>query len=273
MPEQSITSRSNPRLQNARNVRDGKVSGRMFVEGQRLFNEALRSGVRLEEVFITTEFGDSQPMIAAALNESEALVTVVSEKAFPSITDTKTPQGIAAIAKTPVSKDFLQGELGEIPVAMYLHEVNNPSNLGAIFRSAEAAGVRHVATSPNSTAAFSPKSIRSSMGSIFRLQITESLSFEDAISTARSRGMMIYSIESGGGTDIYQIDWKAPSLLVFGSEAHGLPEELSTLVDKKLTIPMSPSVESLNLSVACGVTLFEIRRQIFDPVIGSGQQR
>lgn len=260
---EKITSRDNQRLVRARKIRDGDDPEYIFVEGSRLVNEALRSNIECVECFASAEF-DDEAMVAALSQRGP--ISILSSRLLQSIADTRQPQGIVLIARRPT----IAFELGDTPIAgseptltlfLFLKEINNPSNLGAIVRTAEAAGVSGIITSARSADAFSPKGLRAAMGSTFRLPIWANVSFEEATDRAKRSGMRIVATEPSSGTIYSQIDWKIPSLVVFGSEAHGLtPSEISA-ASETITIQLADGVESLNLAVSAGVILFEARRQ------------
>ncbi|MFZ1699615.1 MAG: RNA methyltransferase [Pyrinomonadaceae bacterium] len=260
---EKITSRDNQRLVRARKIRDGDNSEYIFVEGRRLVNEALRSNIELVECFASEEFDDQE--MVEALSE-RGPISILSSRLLQSIADTQQPQGIVVIAKRPITgfelrKTPIDDSRQKLPLFVFLKEINNPSNLGAIVRTAEAAGVSGIITSPRSADSFSPKGLRSAMGSTFRLPIWENVSFEEATDWAKRSGMQVVATEPSIGTIYTEIDWKIPSLIVFGSEAHGLtPSEISA-AGETITIQLADGVESLNLAVSAGIILFEARRQ------------
>jgi TrmH family RNA methyltransferase len=175
-----ITSRDNSLLREARAVRDGKVDELIFVEGLRLCVEALRSKLELEAVIASEELirkekaADSFGEISQAARRGGT----VSEKLLESISYTKTPQGIVVLARRPESSEKrLSTSLTSKPLVVVLHQINNPVNVGAILRTAEAAGATGIITTKNTSDPFSPKSLRGAMGSAFRLPIERSSSW------------------------------------------------------------------------------------------------
>jgi len=263
MPEiVQITSRDNARLKDAKRVRDGKVHDRIFIEGVRLVEEAVRSNVELDCVFVSDE-GDDRAS-AVIENAPTANIYRLSNAGFKSISDTVTSQGLAAIARRPSpGPTHVEERLtnGSSPVVVFLYEINNPSNLGAVVRTAEAAGAAGVILSSGSADAFSPKALRSSMGSGFRVPIWEDVNLNDALKWARSNDLKTVATQAAAGSPYTELDWTLPRMILLGSEAHGLPSEEIKKADDRISIPMESQVESLNLAVACGVVLFEARRQ------------
>lgn len=254
-----IISRDNEKLKFARRVRDGKEKDFIFIEGSRLCDEAWASDIDVVSCFVSDTF-----QISDVVKVPEHVDTfVVSESVLDSIADTRSAQGIVLIAKHPANVEITEGfnKKGSLPIWIYLHEINNPTNLGAVMRTAEAAGVSGIFISKNSADAFSPKSLRASMGSAFRLPIVERCDFKIAAESARENKVRILAVDAKGDTPHTNADWSRPALLVFGSEAEGLPNELIDSADEKIKIEMNESVESLNLAVSCGVISFEARRQ------------
>ena len=252
--EQLITSRDNGRLMAARRVRDGRDKFRIFIEGRRLAEEAVRSGLKITECFLSDEFDDAG--LVASIN---APTFRMPEKVFKTVADTDSPQGIILVAERPEMRPFSKALL---PVTLFLNEINNPSNVGAILRTAEAAGIGHVVLSSGSADPYAPKALRASMGSAFRMSIEEGESLREAAEVSRERGGIVTGADIQGGVSYVGVDWSKPRMLVFGSEAHGFSDEEKNLLDDTIRIPMAADVESLNLAVSAGIILFEARRQL-----------
>lgn len=259
---EKITSRDNRRLVHARKVRDGKIADLIFIEGRRLVEEALRSDVIIDECFVSDNFVDGE--LLNAMSERGLTIAEIPNRIYDSIADTKRPQGIILIARRP-KKSLATIETAmkrsTLPIVIFLKEVNNPSNLGAILRTAEAAGVPGIIVSSGSADAYSPKALRAAMGSAFRIPICEGSDFESAIYWAKKQNLRSTAAFAAADKNYTDIDWKMPTLLILGSEAHGLSDLEMKQVDEAIGIPMDDRVESLNLAVSCGVILFEARRQ------------
>lgn len=260
-----ITSTANQSVKFAKRVREGKERELIFVEGSRLVAEALSSQIEVAEAFITPAFADANVELLDRFTALGLSLTFVADNVLKAIAETPSPQGIAVIARRPehsladISKRF--DEKGNGGVAIYLYQIGNPANLGAIVRTAEAAGAVGVITSERSTDAFSPASLRGSMGSAFRLPMVEDISINDAANFAKNNRAKLVSVDVKGDRDYTEVGWNERRLLVFGSEAHGLPDEMLAASDEIITIPMASPVESLNLAVSAGIILFEARRQ------------
>jgi TrmH family RNA methyltransferase len=261
-----ITSRDNQRLKFARRVRDGDIKNLIFVEGARLAEEVLRSDLKITDVFYTESFAASERG-RAFLKQSQNLdCAEVAPNIFDSLADTKTSQGVIVICEKPTTgKHFIETNLlsaVKLPLVIALHRIINPANLGAILRTAEAVNVSGVITTKNSADAFSPKSLRGAMGASLRLALWTDADFFEVAEWAKEKDLTSVCADVKAKKSYLEIDWKAPRLLVFGSEAHGLSADEREKIDENLLIPMQNRVESLNLAVACGVILFEAKRQI-----------
>ncbi|HEY0461031.1 MAG TPA: RNA methyltransferase [Pyrinomonadaceae bacterium] len=265
---QKITSRENPKLKFARRVRDSREKGSIFVEGVRLAEEALRSRAAVNEIFVSGDFNQNERTGELIQNFQSKNISIneVSAKIFGSIADTKTSQGIILICEKPETrKETFETEFSrqkdKLPVVVFLHEINNPSNLGAILRTAEAVNAAGIVISENSADVFSPKSLRASMGAGFRLNLWTNAGFTEVLEWAREKNLVSTAADVNAAKSYSEIDWTKPRLLVFGSEAHGLSAENFREIDESLIIPMENEVESLNLAVSCGIILFEAKRQ------------
>ncbi len=261
---EKITSRDNQRLVNARKARDGKETRRIFIEGRRLVDEALRSKIVIEECFFVEGFRERE--LLATIDAKAPKIVEMPERIFRSLADTDNSQGIILIAERPRDgardiEERLNSKSSSLPIVLFLKEINNPSNLGAILRTAEAAGVSGIVISENSADVYSPRSLRAAMGASFRLPIWDQAGFDEVLLWARKWGLESTATDIRAEKSYTHIDWRQPRLLIFGSEAHGLSEKDLDRIDEQMQIPMENDVESLNLAVSAGIILFEAKRQ------------
>ena len=259
-----ITSRDNSLLREARAVRDGKDDELIYVEGLRLCEEARRSNLTIEAVIVSEELLRKERAAAsiAELSRVSKRTASVSEKLLESISYTKTPQGIVVLAERPESsKARLAGSVVANPLIVVLHQINNPVNVGAILRTAEAAGATGVITTKNTSDPFSPKALRGAMGSAFRLPIWSGPSFEEAVEWCREREIVTACADGEADTDYMDLDWSRGIAAFVGPESTGFTAEELMNADLKVKIPMKGLAESLNVSVAAGILLFEAARQ------------
>jgi TrmH family RNA methyltransferase len=263
---QKITSRDNQKIKFARKVREGKADELIFIEGARLAEEALRSNLDIADVFFTEIFAASERGKTFLQKCEKFNLSEVSANVFDSLSDTKHSQGVILISAKPergknVLENRLQNQTRKFPLVVLLHEINNPSNLGAILRTSEAAGISGVILTENSADVFSPKALRGAMGASLRLPIWTNAKFFEVLEWAKQKQMISICADVNAEKSYTEIDWRQPRLLIFGSEAHGLSANEREKIDESLIIPMENNVESLNLAVACGVILFEAKRQ------------
>jgi len=259
-----ITSRDNSLLRKARAVRDGKDNELIFVEGLRLCEEAVSSKLAVYAVIVSAELAAKDRVktkIEEITRQSER-TGLVTERLLESISFTKTPQGIVLLAQRPeAGKAELRRRLGSTPLLLVLHQMNNPVNVGAIVRTAEAGGVTGIITTTNTCDPFSPKALRGAMGSAFRLPFWTNVSFAEALALCRENDIATVGTAVHSGTKYTALDWTIPRALVLGPESIGLTAEELAATDEIVTIPMNRPVESLNVSVASGIVIYEAARQ------------
>ncbi len=231
-----------------------------------MVEDILGSNPSNEEVFVSTDFIEHHPKFIDAISDSDTPVFALSNKIFDSIAQTKQSQGIALVAeRPPTGKEIVDEKLSNahdgLKTVLLLVEINNPSNLGAILRTASAAGTIGIVLTENSADPFSPKALRGSMGASLKIPIWENVRFEDALEWANEKGLIATAADVNSDKSYSEIDWKTGRMLIFGSEAHGLSDEKRVLVGQSISIPLQNTIESLNIAVSCGIILFEAKRQ------------
>lgn len=274
MKGEVVTSRSNAHVKLARAVRDGKARELMLVEGVRLCEEAARAAIEVEEVLFTEKLareGRGAELLKALKAAGAGRLVAVSEETLASVSDTKTPQGILALARRPrTDRSALERreslpettlEPNAAPLVVVMHGANNPSNAGAMMRVAEAAGASGVIATAGSTDLFSPKALRGAMGSSFRLPVWSGASFTDALAWCGERGVQTVGTDARAHAAHTEIDWTTPRAVIVGGEGGGLSGEETQAADVCVRIPMRPPVESLNVAAALAVVLYEAARQ------------
>ena len=258
-----ITSRKNPLIQRVRAARDGREAGLIFVEGVRLCEEAMRGRVDFEFALYTTALEENArgARLVEELRGVCPRVLLVSDDVIESVSDTKTPQGVVAVARRPETSSGVIGCVDETPLVVVMHRANNPLNAGAMLRVAEAAGATAAVSTKGSTDLFSPKALRGSMGSAFRVPLWTGASLEDALRVCAERGVRTVGTSVSASKTHTEIDWTTPRAIVVGPEAGGLTEEEIRATDERVRIPMRAPVESLNVAVALAIILYEAARQ------------
>ena len=266
MPIRIVQSKQNPRLKQLRRalakpLDDGQAGGRMLagIEGPNLLKEAIRAGLPIECVFVAE--GSERLLDGLALTlETEILVTPAG--LLDACLATETPQAVAALVRTPdwTWSQVLDPDRKGQALVVVLAGLQDPGNLGAILRSAEAFQADGVIRLPGTANEWNPKVVRASAGSVFRLPVLEA-SAELAIERLHEAGVKVWTTATYGALRADLADLAGATALVIGNEGNGVAPELAASSDGALTIPCLGRVESLNASVAAGVLLYEAARQ------------
>ena len=255
-----ITSASNERIKHARRVRDGREPGLIFIEGVRLAEEAVRSGLIIDTCFAVQCEESRQSELLAQFASQNVSVQFTTPEVLSALSDTVQSQGIILLAQRPMLSASVLSE-ASATLFLGLDRVQDPGNMGALIRTAEAAGVGGIVALGGSVDVFSPKVLRSSMGSAFRLPILANATVEQLISLRESHGLKIVAAAGEGEIDYTDYDWQQPTLLLLGNEGRGVDAALMSQCDARLRIPLLNGVESLNVAAAGAVMLFEAARQ------------
>lgn len=260
-----ITSRDNSLLRRARSVRDGKEPASIFVEGLRLCEEALASGLNIEAVIYSEEIARKErpAHLLEQLRGVTEKVVSVSERLLASVSYTKTPQGIVVLASRPLNEPeaFKAKQLGS-PLLVIMHGINNPVNVGAILRVAEAAGAAGVIATKHTADPFSPKSLRGAMGSAFRVPIWSEVDYPEVLSWCRQLEIKTFCADVNASLTHTTAVWTGSCALILGSESTGLTTaEIAEAAGETIRVPMQGRVQSLNVAVAAGIILYECARQ------------
>jgi TrmH family RNA methyltransferase len=260
MADEIIESRANPALKRLRRVKE-KGGGMLVLEGPKLVEEALAAGVSVVEAAVTPR-GAARPGVAAilaALAGRGAVVRRVAEDVLASLSELETSQGLLAVAERPAVDEgrIFTGR----PLVLVAAGVQNPGNVGALVRTAEAAGATGAYLAEGSADPFSWKALRGAMGSAFRLPIVAGLSADEALARVRARGLRIVAASASGDTEYEQAELAVPAAILVGNEGSGLAPAWERAADVRVRIPMAPPVESLNVGIAAALLLFEAARQ------------
>ena len=255
----SLTSAKNPAVQRFREAAAGRLEGLMIAEGVRLAWDAVRAGAEVVEAAVSPRLGDID--LRDALAERADSFLDVSDALLERLSALDTHQGVAAILRRPAWDDaaLLGDELAPLVVAAA--GLRDPGNVGAVIRTAEAAGATGCLTLRGGADPFRDKAVRGSMGSIFRLPVRHGLEVADAMAFARRQRLQVVVADGGGGVPHTRVDLRRPTLLVIGAEASGVESAWIEAADEHVRIPLQVPVESLNAAVAAGVLLFEAQRQ------------
>ncbi len=255
---QWITSTSNKQIKNIiqlqKKARERKNQGLFVVEGPRMVCETPEE--LLEEIYVSESFLQRPEMKEIQRDH----VTAVSDSVFAHMSDTATPQGILAVVRQPAYclEDLLHPSC---PHLLLLERVQDPGNLGTMFRTGEGAGVTGIIMSRDTADLFSPKVVRSTMGSIYRVPFVYADDFGDAIASVRQSGVKLYAAHLKGQKDYDGFDYTGPCGFLIGNEGNGLTDETAGMADDYLRIPMEGRLESLNAAMAAGILMYEVHRQ------------
>lgn len=261
-----ITSKSNPRIKDIRLLKQAKhrqARGEYFVEGVRLVEEAFGSGQAVRQIVYSPRL-ENTPRGTALLSLARrdypaAGWFYVSDSVLDSLSDTRTHQGILTVLERREHRwEDLQKREG---LLLLLWELQDPGNLGTIFRVTEAGKGAGLVLTRGTIDPFNPKVVRASMGSLFRLPFLVDQDSSEALQTLRSLGYQVFSTSVKAGTSLWEADFSRPTAVLLGQEGAGLPAELVEGADGILTIPMNPAVNSLNVALSAGLVVYEAYRQ------------
>jgi RNA methyltransferase, TrmH family len=254
---------SNPRVKEARRLsrRPERSGRRLFLaDGPKAVESALAVPGCVVEVFATVEATSSYAALPAAADSAGVAWTLVDERAMGGLSDSVTPAGLVAVCRfldVPVARVVAGARLVAICA-----DVRDPGNAGTVIRCADAAGADGVVLAGSSVDLYNPKTLRASVGSAFHLPVAVEPSAADAVQAARAAGLNVLAADGAGELDLYEAGevLAGPTAWLFGNEAWGLPPELAALADHRVAIPIHGKAESLNLSTAAALCLYESAR-------------
>lgn len=267
-----ITSTANPRVKGAlrlRKRRERDHTGRFLVEGRRELSRALGAGVRVDEVLACRSLIGPDSAVLDRAAAAGAEVVEVAESVFGRLSLREGPDGVLGVARTFATglddlddTDTETGAGRPVPLVLVVAEVEKPGNLGAMLRTASAAGATAVVVADPVTDVFNPQVVRASQGALFGVPLGVG-DTPAAVAWLRRHGLRIYAAGPGATEPYWRLPLSGPSALVVGSEHRGLPEAWFAAADGRVVIPMpgSGGVDSLNAAAAAAVLLFDAARQ------------
>jgi len=256
MPAKHITSRDNPFFKSLRKLaessRERKKSAKTLLDGEHLIAAYVATG-RLPEALLLSGVSEKLSAISGLLSQlSDVPVTEFSPGLFSEISPVKTPSGILALIPIPSPQQAGQD------FCVLLEDIQDPGNLGAILRSAAAAGVQTVYLSTHCADVWSPKVLRAGMGAHFALSIQEDA---DLPQVAQQLPGMLVAASLDAEQSLFDVSLTGSVAFAIGNEGAGLSAELAQLAQQKIRIPMPGAVESLNAAAAAAICFFERVRQ------------
>jgi len=252
-----IESLENPKIKNIVKLRESSRQRQeralFLIEGYREIGLALRAGVQIENLFYSPGYIKRGPAI-----EEEKIIEV-SKKVFSKISYREKPDGFLAVAKIK-DKKLADLKLSANPLLVVLEAVEKPGNLGAILRTADAAGADAVIINDAKTDIYSPNVIRASQGTVFTIAAILS-SAAETIEFCKNNKIRIFAATPEAKKEYTHVDYKEARAIVMGAEDKGLSQAWLEAADEKIKIKMRGKIDSLNVSVSAAVILFEALRQ------------
>ena len=240
--------------------------GDCAIEGLRILEEAIRSGLRFSAVFFRESARDRAERLLPQIG-AQVETLLLPDKLFDSLVPSESPQGVAALVRF---KEFTLDDVVErlhVGPIVVLVGLQDPGNLGTILRSSEAFGSAGAVLGEGTVSPFNSKVVRASAGSVFRLPIVHGHNkaatgkLAEVSARLKARGVRLIATSSHKGLALDQADLKGPAAIFFGNEGAGLPREVMARMDEFISIPHTAQVESLNAGVAASIVLYEAARQ------------
>jgi TrmH family RNA methyltransferase len=264
-----IEGRHNPLVKELRQAFSrGELTeaGDCAIEGLRILEEAIRTGLRFSAVFFRESAQDRAERLLPQIG-AQVETLLLPDKLFDSLAPSESPQGVAALVRLKeFSFDHLVERLHVGPIVV-LAGLQDPGNLGTILRSAEAFGSAGVVLGEGTVSPFNSKVVRASAGSVFRLPLihghgkSKLEKLELVCDDLHKKGVSLIATSSHKGVPVDESDLKSAAAIFFGNEGSGLPRDLISKMDESIAIPHNPQVESLNAGVAASIVLYEAARQ------------
>ena len=254
-----ITAASNQRVKNLMSLIQKAKARReqdvFITEGIKMFLEADLE--QIKEVYVSESFygkGTAREKIEQCNYE------ILSDELFKKVSDTQTPQGVLCVIKQYHYKleDLFKKEN---PLFLILEDIQDPGNLGTMVRTAEGAGVDGVIMTKGTVDIYNPKTIRSTMGSVYRMPFFYTEDLLGVMKKLQERNVTLYAAHLKGTQFYHQLDFKGATAFLIGNEGNGLKEETAKAADAYMKIPMEGKVESLNAAVASVILMYEAARQ------------
>ncbi len=260
-----ISSAANPLVKRVRALGDRKRrrrEGAFVVQGIQPVWQAVEAGADVEVLLVAPELlrhRGARDMVDAQAAAGVPVARLTGEL-FSRIADRDGPTGLAAIIRAaPTPLDALP--VPEDALLVALHSAGNPGNVGTIMRTASAAGAAGVVLIGPSADPYDPVAVKASMGALFSVSVAQVESAGEFLGWAAARGVTVAATSARASVSYWDADWRLPAALLLGSEGAGLPDDVLAAAGLRVAIPMTGTAESLNLAVAAGILLYEVRRR------------
>ena len=242
-------------------AKERKKNNEYVVEGIRMVSEVPAD--ILVKIYMSERFQNNNSEYVKELVKKQGIsddsIEIVADNVFDRMSQTQTPQGIMAVVR--MKDNSLSDMLSGNPLLILVENLQDPGNLGTIIRMGEGAGVTGVIMSPNTVDIYNPKTIRSTMGSIFRVPFIYVQDFGEAVSECQKSGVKVYAAHLDGNNTYLGEDYSTPTAFLIGNEGNGLTDDITKQADTLIRIPMEGEVESLNAAIACTILTYEAVRQ------------
>jgi len=269
-----IEGRHNPLVKQLRQAfarAEVTESGDSAIEGLRILEEAIRSGLRFSAVFFRESAQDRAERLLPQIG-AQVETLLLPDKLFDSLVPSESPQGVAALVRLKEFSldDLLESERLQVGPIVVLAGLQDPGNLGTILRSSEAFGSAGVVLGEGTVSPFNSKVVRASAGSVFRLPVIHgqvhgraksATKLDEVSEKLRAQGVRLIATSSHKGRPLDQSDLKGRTAIFFGNEGSGLPRDVMAKMDEFISIPHAEQVESLNAGVAASIVLYEAAGQ------------
>jgi TrmH family RNA methyltransferase len=265
MSQARITSMHNQRIKDAVRLRDRRgrdQQGRIVIDGARELLRAISAGVVVREVFVCEEACHT-PEAQRVLEWSGGSAVSrydVTPPVFEKLSFGQRAEGVVAVADAPQRGWHDLGQLGSPPLVAVLESVEKPGNLGAICRTADAAGVSAILLADPRTDVFGPNAIRASLGTVFTVPIVQA-PVNEILAWLKAEGLRMIATQVDAAGAYTAADYRGPTAIILGSEAHGLSDAWSAAEITPVHVPMLGAADSLNVSVVAGLLFYEALRQ------------
>ncbi len=258
-----VTSRRHPIVRTFREAAETPDGQRLLLDGAHLVRDARAAGLTFEVVAVAASSAESsseEGLLARGLARERVDVVTVADRVFDALSPVSHPSGIVAIARHAPA---VPARICAIDPALVITavDVQDPGNVGSLLRAAEAGGATGAFICGRSANPFSWKALRGSMGSSLRLPVVGGVAASEAFDCLAQGGLRTIAAVPRGGESPDVLDWRGRVGLLLGGEGPGLPDDLVTRCDHRVTIPMTPPVESLNVAVAAAILVYAARRQ------------
>lgn len=263
-PHNPITSKDNSVIKHLRALSDPKHRNKeqaFLIEGVKMVEEALRDKAGVKMVVASPALVQHHGKGVLRLAEARSVDIIwISEKLMDAVSESKTPQPVMAVVRIQEhSEDELLAHSSRLIIIA--HQLQDPGNLGAIMRTAEAVGAAGIALTPKTVDPYGAKAVRASMGSILRLPVVRIGGIGVFVKLCKQGGFQTVATVVTGDKTHFDIDLTKPTVVILGQEGAGLPPDIIADVDLRVRIPMAETIDSLNVATSSAVVLYEALRQ------------